>query len=91
MSYVIRCEACAGDLGIAKVLEGSYATSCGTPMYMAPEMVEQGVAGSPASDIWAAGCIAFEMCELHHPFYPDNRRTTQLQALRKVIPPEHSE
>lgn len=39
----------------------------GTPLYMAPETVfEQKI--TFASDIWALGCVLYELCQLRHPF-----------------------
>ncbi|CAE8708301.1 unnamed protein product [Polarella glacialis] len=64
-------RALLGDLGVAKVLlQGSAdhaQTFVGSPAYMAPEVGEAHPYG-PSSDIWAYGCIAFEMCSLRCPF-----------------------
>ena len=62
---------------------GRQATSIGTPLYIAPEMIESDHAVTFASDIWAVGCILYEMCELKHPFYPDGCGTL-VQGLRKA-------
>ena len=40
----------------------------GTPLYMAPESLQKGVY-SFASDIWALGCIFYELSMLFHPFH----------------------
>ena len=66
------------DFGIAKVLEGDAqrtATQIGTPAYAAPEQMgavmraaaaRQGVTiaaiVSPATDVWALGLLAYELC-----------------------------
>eukprot|EP00451_Oxyrrhis_marina_P040730 CAMPEP_0204390920 /NCGR_PEP_ID=MMETSP0469-20131031/60981_1 /ASSEMBLY_ACC=CAM_ASM_000384 /TAXON_ID=2969 /ORGANISM="Oxyrrhis marina" /LENGTH=486 /DNA_ID=CAMNT_0051384865 /DNA_START=34 /DNA_END=1495 /DNA_ORIENTATION=+ len=59
-----------GDFGISKVLECSQAcarTTIGTPHYMSPEICQR-QPYSWASDIWAFGCILYEMCALEVPF-----------------------
>lgn len=59
-----------GDFGIAKVLSNTLAcakTQIGTPYYLSPEVCQE----KPyawASDIWALGCILYEMCALKVPF-----------------------
>ena len=55
-----------GDFGIAKVMEGSMtaaSTVIGTPYYMSPEVC-QSQRYSYKSDVWALGCILYEMCAL---------------------------
>jgi serine/threonine protein kinase len=52
-----------GDFGIAKALrEGDdfAQTVVGTPLYMSPELC-QGKPYTYASDVWALGCVAYEM------------------------------
>jgi serine/threonine protein kinase len=56
-----------GDLGVAKAAAIT-ATQIGTPLYMPPEVVA-GRAYGPACDSWSLGCVAYEMCALHPPFY----------------------
>eukprot|EP00238_Polyblepharides_amylifera_P001357 CAMPEP_0196571198 /NCGR_PEP_ID=MMETSP1081-20130531/1368_1 /TAXON_ID=36882 /ORGANISM="Pyramimonas amylifera, Strain CCMP720" /LENGTH=479 /DNA_ID=CAMNT_0041888029 /DNA_START=74 /DNA_END=1510 /DNA_ORIENTATION=+ len=53
-----------GDFGLAKKLEETFAmakTALGTPYYMAPEIM-QGHAYDYKSDMWALGCIGYELC-----------------------------
>ncbi|KAI5644069.1 protein kinase domain-containing protein [Phthorimaea operculella] len=52
-----------GDFGISKMLASAKNTSTviGTPYYLAPELCE----GKPydmKSDVWALGCLLYEMC-----------------------------
>lgn len=64
-----------GDFGIAKVLEGTFheaATVIGTPYYMSPEVC-QGQSYSYMSDVWALGCILYEICALQQVCEPMTR------------------
>uniref|UniRef100_A0A8C1WP78 non-specific serine/threonine protein kinase n=1 Tax=Cyprinus carpio TaxID=7962 RepID=A0A8C1WP78_CYPCA len=63
-----------GDYGLAKKLdsESSMAETCvGTPYYMSPELC-QGVKYNFKSDIWAMGCVLFEMLTLTRTFDATN-------------------
>jgi len=63
-----------GDFGISKVLESTTQvaiTVVGTPYYMAPEACESKPYTSK-SDVWALGCIMYELCTLKKPFAADN-------------------
>ena len=59
-----------GDFGISKILDHttSFAkTAIGTPYYLSPEICE-GKPYNAKSDIWALGCILYEICTFKHPF-----------------------
>merc|ERR1719421_2862601 len=58
-----------GDFGISRVLESTaFATSCvGTPAYMSPELMRNEQYDYHV-DMWALGCICYELCALHLPF-----------------------
>lgn len=59
-----------GDLGVAKILShsGCFAkTIIGTPYYLSPELCEE-KPYNYKSDIWALGCILYELCTFKHPF-----------------------
>mmetsp|Transcript_43669 Transcript_43669/g.81674 ORF Transcript_43669/g.81674 Transcript_43669/m.81674 type:complete len:289 (-) Transcript_43669:647-1513(-) len=63
-------HAMIGDFGLAKTLEHTVAmanTQLGTPFYMAPEIM-QGQEYNHKSDMWALGCIAYELCAGEAPF-----------------------
>ncbi|XP_077596515.1 serine/threonine-protein kinase DCLK1a isoform X3 [Stigmatopora nigra] len=47
-----------GDFGLATVADGPLYTVCGTPTYVAPEMIAETGYG-PKVDIWAAGVITY--------------------------------
>ena len=71
-----------GDLGLGKILgESRCAVSqVGTPIYMSPEMCE-GKPYDTKSDVWALGCLIFELAVLKPPFQAAN----QALLVRKII------
>ncbi|KAF1944226.1 kinase-like protein [Clathrospora elynae] len=58
-----------GDFGLSKILQSHdfASTYVGTPFYMSPEICKAEQYG-PHSDIWALGCIIYEMCTKAPPF-----------------------
>ncbi|XP_069504607.1 uncharacterized protein [Ambystoma mexicanum] len=59
-----------GDFGISKIMNSTLdmASTCvGTPFYLSPELC-QDVPYSSKSDIWALGCLLFEICALKPAF-----------------------
>lgn len=63
-----------GDFGIAKVMENTIdmaETSIGTPCYLSPEVC-QDMPYSSKADIWALGCLLYEMAALNYPFIANN-------------------
>merc|ERR1719265_2114946 len=85
-----------GDFGISKSLDStvSYAqTQIGTPYYLAPEVC-QDKPYSWGNDIWAMGCVLYELCALHVPFQAESlvslmQRITHGQV--PVLPDSYSE
>ncbi|XP_053831353.1 serine/threonine-protein kinase Nek1 isoform X9 [Vidua macroura] len=62
-----------GDFGIARVLNSTaeLARTCiGTPYYLSPEIC-QNKPYNNKSDIWALGCVLYEMCTLKHALIAD--------------------
>jgi NIMA (never in mitosis gene a)-related kinase len=62
------------DFGIAKVLgsqQDMAATIVGTPHTLSPELV-QGQPYDSKSDVWALGCVLYELCALKKPFDASN-------------------
>lgn len=64
-----------GDFGLSKELasRSKYAyTNVGTPFYMSPEMVNE-LRYNERSDIWAVGCLLYELAALRPPFEAHNQ------------------
>ncbi|KAG5511502.1 hypothetical protein GH5_06450 [Leishmania sp. Ghana 2012 LV757] len=53
----------------------------GTPLYMAPEVL-QGGAASPKSDVWSLGCVLYELLALRHPFESRDLAPLVMRVLR---------
>ncbi|EDO35699.1 predicted protein, partial [Nematostella vectensis] len=62
-----------GDFGISKILdsEGMADSIVGTPYYMSPEIV-QGKKYNQKSDMWAVGCVLYEVLTLKRVFDASN-------------------
>ena len=72
-----------GDFGISKVLEETYGnaeTCVGTPYYMSPELVK-GEPYNQKSDVWACGCVLFEILTLKKVFEASN----QLKLITSIL------
>ncbi|XP_026161115.1 serine/threonine-protein kinase Nek1 [Mastacembelus armatus] len=78
-----------GDFGIARVLNSTIelARTCiGTPYYLSPEICENKPYNNK-SDIWALGCVLYEMCTLKHAFEAGNMKNLVLKIIRGSYPP----
>ncbi len=82
------------DFGLAKSLESELADTrssmmIGTPLYMAPEQLDSGSveAGNPSVDIYALGCILFELLTGRTPT-PGETYVHVVDALRTTVPPK---
>jgi len=83
-----------GDLGVAKeLMQTLFAkTMIGTPYYLSPEICEE-KPYNEKSDIWALGCILYEMCSYKRPFNASNQAALILKILKgkyDPIPKEYS-
>lgn len=78
-----RGVAKVADFGIAKITEGTNLTTSGmtlgTPAYLAPERVA-GLPATPASDVYSAGVVLYEMLTGKKPFHAD----TPLGMIRAI-------
>ncbi|XP_074443083.1 serine/threonine-protein kinase Nek1 isoform X17 [Larus michahellis] len=78
-----------GDFGIARVLNSTaeLARTCiGTPYYLSPEIC-QNKPYNNKSDIWALGCVLYEMCTLKHAFEAGNMKNLVLKIISGPFPP----
>jgi NIMA (never in mitosis gene a)-related kinase len=77
-----------GDFGISKVIgseslkDSSY---IGTPYYFSPEICHEKLY-SFASDIWALGCILYELAALRVPFEAQNIPSLAKKIMRQPVP-----
>lgn len=69
------CSILLADFGFAKHLpkEGYCSTRCGTPAYVAPEVV-LGVQYNTQADVWSCGCILYMLLSGYLPFNGRNHR-----------------
>lgn len=86
-----------GDFGVARILgqETGTTTVAATPTYAAPEVL-RGDRATPASDVYSAACLAFELLTGHPPYEGANgweiaqkhleSPTPRLRPLRSDIP-----
>lgn len=78
-----------GDFGISKLLESTNEaamTVVGTPYYMSPEVCEN----KPytfKSDVWALGCVLYELCTLQHAFSASNLLGLVYKIVQGTIDP----
>ena len=75
-----------GDLGIAKKLEkGKFATTfIGTPYYLSPEICNNKEYNNK-SDVWAVGCLLFELCTFNHPFEANSQGGLVLKIMNEPV------
>lgn len=79
-----------GDFGVARLAEGSSegaaGTILGTPRYMAPEQA-RGRPPTPASDVYGAGIVVYEMLAGQPPFVESSPVELALRHLNDPPPP----
>ncbi|XP_061685616.1 serine/threonine-protein kinase DCLK2 isoform X2 [Syngnathoides biaculeatus] len=66
-----------GDFGLATVAEGPLTTVCGTPTYVAPEIIAESGYGVKV-DIWAAGVITYILLCGFPPFRSESNKQEEL-------------
>lgn len=70
------------DFGLSKIEDsGIMATACGTPGYVAPEVLAQKPYGK-AVDVWSIGVISYILLCGYPPFYDENDANLFAQILK---------
>ena len=77
-----------GDFGVAKILTatGFAKTIIGTPYYLSPELCDE-LPYNDKSDVWALGCILYELCTYDHPFNAQCQASLILKIIQKTPEP----
>ncbi|OAF66023.1 NimA-related protein kinase 6 [Intoshia linei] len=77
-----------GDFGIAKFLDQADMTQTliGTPYYMSPELISHKPYNFKC-DIWALGCVLYELASLKHAFDSKVIQKLMKQIINTQIPP----
>ena len=77
-----------GDFGLAAVMNDDLEkrkTVCGTPNYIAPEIIDGSMGHSYEVDIWAMGVVLFTLLCGKPPFETDNVKTTYGRIRRNEV------
>ncbi|KAK9830325.1 hypothetical protein WJX72_011020 [[Myrmecia] bisecta] len=78
-----------GDFGISRKLTADQAcarTMVGTPYYMSPEILK-GKPYDAKTDIWAIGCVLYELCSLKKAFDANNLGAITMKIMKASVNP----
>src|SRR2546421_5641418 len=85
-------EAFVADFGVARFLEAERkkltqtGMVIGTPYYMSPEQADAGTALDGRSDVYALGCVVYEMLAGEPPFTGPDRRAVMAKHAPRAMP-----
>jgi cGMP-dependent protein kinase len=71
------------DMGLAKIVSGKTYTTCGTPDYFAPEVIQQ-TGQTKAVDWWTLGVLMHEMLSGHAPFTAESPMATYKKVIAGI-------
>nr|XP_027224297.1 LOW QUALITY PROTEIN: serine/threonine-protein kinase Nek8-like [Penaeus vannamei] len=79
-----------GDFGISKILSSKSKahTVVGTPCYLSPELCQE-KPYNQKSDIWALGCVLYEMLTLKRAFEAETIPALIMKIMRGIFAPIH--
>ena len=81
---------CLGDFGIARDMDATALTAAGftvgTCAYMAPEQITGQAAITPKTDLYALGCVLFEMLTGQTPYQGENQAEVLFKHVQSEIP-----
>lgn len=69
------------DFGTARVIDSPSYSLCGTPEYMAPEMITPETGHTPAADWWSLGVVLYQLALGELPFSGEN----QVELFESII------
>ncbi|XP_046726340.1 calcium/calmodulin-dependent protein kinase type 1B-like [Silurus meridionalis] len=73
------------DFGLSKIADqGFLSTACGTPAYVAPELLQEKTYGKEV-DLWAMGVISFILLCGYPPFYDDSDTELYKQIIEAKV------
>lgn len=79
-----------GDFGISKILSSKSKahTVVGTPCYLSPELCQERPYNQK-SDVWALGCVLYEMLTLRRAFEAETLPALIMKIMRGIFAPIH--
>jgi serine/threonine-protein kinase ULK/ATG1 len=77
------------DFGLAKIVNSLVdkltISFKGTPLYMAPEMIQEEAVADPKIDMWSLGVIVYRMLYNKYPFLVQNKKYDKETAFADIV------